>query len=402
MKKLTFTIILILSQILLFAQCDESCLPEGIIFTTQEEIDDFQINYPNCTEIEGDVSINGDNITSLNGLSVLTSIKGYLNIHENPLLENLSGLDNLTSIGDWILGHLLIMDNIALTNLSGLESLEFIGGSLRILSSSNITSLLGLESLITVGGDLTIEANISMINLNGLESLKSIGGDLRIGIAFNGWGAPNPILADISALESLTSIGQSLRIGLNDSLTNLVGLNNLTSIGHWLEIIANNSLTNLSGLDNIDAGSIGILTIQGNELLSTCDVQSICDYLATPNGTIEIHSNAPGCNSQQEVEEACDSITLVENISAEHELAISPNPIKENAILSLNLSSPGSIDICIYNTTGICIKTWRYCNVQPGQKDFVLNMSKFRAGIYFCRVKVGNEMITKKIIRINE
>jgi len=35
----------------------QSCLPEGIIFETQFQIDSFQINYPGCTEIEGIVKI---------------------------------------------------------------------------------------------------------------------------------------------------------------------------------------------------------------------------------------------------------------------------------------------------------------------------------------------------------
>ncbi len=35
----------------------QGCLPEGITFTTQEQIDNFQTNYPGCTEIEGDVII---------------------------------------------------------------------------------------------------------------------------------------------------------------------------------------------------------------------------------------------------------------------------------------------------------------------------------------------------------
>jgi hypothetical protein len=49
-----------------------TCLPEGINFTTQAQIDNFQTNYPGCTEIEGDVLILGSNITNLTGLSVLT------------------------------------------------------------------------------------------------------------------------------------------------------------------------------------------------------------------------------------------------------------------------------------------------------------------------------------------
>ena len=63
MKKL-----LLISFVLIFCQftvTSQSCLPTGIIFTTQAEIDNFQTNNPNCTEIEGDVEINGDDITNL-------------------------------------------------------------------------------------------------------------------------------------------------------------------------------------------------------------------------------------------------------------------------------------------------------------------------------------------------
>lgn len=59
-----------------------------------------QINYPNCTEIEGTVKIAGNDITNLNGLSVLTTIGGSLSIglewgSGNPSLTSLTGLDNI-------------------------------------------------------------------------------------------------------------------------------------------------------------------------------------------------------------------------------------------------------------------------------------------------------------------
>ena len=56
----------------------QSCLPDGITFTTQEQIDNFQTDYPNCSIIEGDIEINGDDISNLNGLIVLKSIGGAL------------------------------------------------------------------------------------------------------------------------------------------------------------------------------------------------------------------------------------------------------------------------------------------------------------------------------------
>ena len=66
-------------------QGGQACLPDGITFSTQEQIDNFQTNYPNCSEIEGSVAISGDDITNLNGLNVLTSIGGDLMIGDQEL-----------------------------------------------------------------------------------------------------------------------------------------------------------------------------------------------------------------------------------------------------------------------------------------------------------------------------
>ena len=60
----------------------QSCLPEGITFNSQAQIDSFQINYPNCTAIQGTVKISGVDITNLNGLSVLSSFWEGLKIED--------------------------------------------------------------------------------------------------------------------------------------------------------------------------------------------------------------------------------------------------------------------------------------------------------------------------------
>ena len=58
MKKL-FTITVVTLFVCLLTSAQESCLPDGIDFTAQEQIDNFQANFPGCTEIEGDVGIIG-------------------------------------------------------------------------------------------------------------------------------------------------------------------------------------------------------------------------------------------------------------------------------------------------------------------------------------------------------
>ncbi len=55
--------------ILLFAGAAQSCLPQGITFSTQNQIDSFPINYPNCTVIEGEVTIG-----TYGGSSIITNV----------------------------------------------------------------------------------------------------------------------------------------------------------------------------------------------------------------------------------------------------------------------------------------------------------------------------------------
>jgi len=320
MKKLTLLITTML--FLQLTAVSQPCLPEGITFTTQEEIDNFQINYPNCTEIEGDVEINGDYITNLNGLNVVTAIGGGLKIKNNNTLTSLSGLENLTSIND----DLKILGNDALTSLTGLESLSYIGGILEIGifnwgGNPVLSSLTGLDNLTSIGGYLRISVNHALTSLTGLENVVSIGGYFEI--------RDNSALTSLSGLDNLTSIGGYLKIWDNNTLTSLTGLENVVSIGGYLEIRDNNALPSLSGLDNltsiggylkiygnanllslfglgdIEAGSITDLYIQNNLGLSTCHAQSICDFLSSQNGTINISDNAEGCNNTYQVADAC-------------------------------------------------------------------------------------------------
>ena len=135
----------------------QDCLPEGITFTTQAQIDDFQTNYPNCNQIWGDMTIMGSNITNLNGLSNLNSIGGTLSINNNDILTNLSGLNSLVSIG----GSL------------------FIGGYSG--GNPSLASLSGLNSLLSISGNLTINSNDVLTNLSGLNALSGIGGSVIIG-----------------------------------------------------------------------------------------------------------------------------------------------------------------------------------------------------------------------------
>ena len=96
MKKFAITII----SLFLFygAGWTQSCLEEGFIFTQQAEIDDFQVNYPNCTEIIGDITISGEDINNLWGFSNIVSFNSDIKISNNPSLQTLVKYRNPSSL----------------------------------------------------------------------------------------------------------------------------------------------------------------------------------------------------------------------------------------------------------------------------------------------------------------
>ncbi|MBU2650043.1 MAG: T9SS type A sorting domain-containing protein [Bacteroidetes bacterium] len=463
---------------LLFTQIkaiSQPCLPEGITFNTQAQIDNFQTNHPNCTEIEGNVEINGNDITNLNGLNVLTSIGGDIEISGNYILTNLMGLENLTSIGgsftigvrgyssqgnpalssligldnltsiggnliiegtsvltsltglenltsvqgDLIIGYyhsymsLYCTGNSSLLSLTGLENLVYIGGSLEIYCNDALTSLTGLESLVSIEGDLKIgfyawyfyggafhAGNPSLTSLSGLEGITSIGGDLNI--------MDNNALPDLSGLDNLSSIGGGLTIGTgfieggggNQTLSSLMGLSNLTTIGGGLGIVGNPVLTSLSGLDNVNAESISGLFIANNVTLSTCEVESVCEYLANPGGEIEIHDNAPGCNSMIEVQTACDSITSVEELNFKEKFTISPNPLESGSIIEYTLHQNSPVTLKILDLSGRSFRTLVNEYQPKGEQRIECNTTALPAGIYFCTLKTNERIQTRKIIKL--
>ncbi len=254
----------------------QSCLPEGIHFFSQTSIDNFQSNYPNCKKIEGDVTIEGNNINNLNGLSVLDSIGESLYIYNTSNLNNLTGLNNLKSIDGTLrieksnklidfmgldslssIGNsIIIYDNDNLKNLKGLQSIEYVPEILSIHGNSSLSNLEGLNNLREVDFGFQISANDSLKTLYGLESLETVA-DLII--------KNNPRLKTLSGLNGLNIINGTLTIINSNSLIKLQGLNNVTSIAGALYIYGNPSLKNLTGLDKLK--EVGGLYLFSNKSL---------------------------------------------------------------------------------------------------------------------------------------
>ena len=295
MKCQTFLIIFfILINHVLFSQ---SCLPEGITFTRQGQIDSFQVNYPGCKVIEGFVKITGNDITNLLGLNVLDSVFGRFAIDYAVDLQDLGGLENLKYIG----GDFTIQDAQSLHYLTGLETLSAIGGNLEVSWNDWLFSLDGLQQLTAVEGGVYIDANMELTSLEGLDHLTTIGGSLMIG----DWWSGNSMLSDLDELNSLTFVGAGLFIGFNPELTSLEGLSNLNAISGEMTIIHNANLTSLAGLENIEDTTITHVWIYYNPLLTQCNIRSLCEYLTDIPEMIGIYNNGVGCDNPHEISDSC-------------------------------------------------------------------------------------------------
>jgi hypothetical protein len=370
------------------------CLTHGnYVFYSQNDVDNFSMAFPDCSELAGSVTISGADINNLHGLNILSSIDSNLIIGISTSLKNLNGLGNLTSIG----GELRIWGNYLLDDLIGLDNLTSIGGDLNVGFSlvyhtygNSLTSLTGLGSLVSIGGNLSIIANNGLTTLSGLENIIIIGDKLYI--------LKNESLTSLTGLGTLANPINELVVIWNSSLTSLAGLEGLPSVNGNITIWENPSLTSLVGLDSIAAGSIANLNISNNTSLSTCAVTSICDYLVAPNGTVLIENNAPGCNSPEEVIEACES-SSIEVIGGEDGFNVFPSPFTNQLNIEFTLDQPCRIVVTVYNNMGRLAAKPAEKELQPGKNQLQWDNSKLPSGIYLLHLQVGQKIITRKIIK---
>lgn len=253
-----------------------TCAPVNFthVLSTQAAVDSFPIYYPGCTDFDGNITISGNNITNLNGLSNLMYIQKKLIIKDNTVLTNLSGLNAVIDIGE----DLIIENNAALANLSGLDALVEVRDNFDIINNSALVTLNGLNSLKYVDF-FVIRDNSRLKNMSGLNNLDSTSYSLTISNnnslnSLQGLDnfrttlwltiSSNPLLTNMNGLGNLRNVFEGLGIGYNNSLVNLNGLNNLNKVG-WLDISFNPLLREIKGLNGLT--HIGLLQITDNASL---------------------------------------------------------------------------------------------------------------------------------------
>jgi hypothetical protein len=359
-----------------------SCLPQGISFAHQYDIDAFQANYPGCTHIEGSVVVFGDDVYNLSGLNVIQSIGGTLRIGDVywwTNLRNLDGLEGLTYIG----GGIVINNNPFLENIEGLSNVECVS-DLLIEKNDSLISIAGLEKITNLAS-LWIKENFSLLSLNGLLNLTSINSNGFICTS-------NDMLADLSGLENLKKCNGNLEIGNNQSLENLDALYGLNEFGRAsVAIYSNAALTNLEGIKNVPGFNISSLTIINNESLTKCHVQSICDRLAYGVGGLNhIQNNGPGCADYIEVKQKCESLGVENDLIQGFRITASPE-VDYIVIETDNLNAK-------YSSAVFDLQGRMLLNQDFKGPIKIINTGFLKAGVYIVSVQVDDQVIVRKVL----
>lgn len=305
MKKLIISALLFCMISIPKAYCDQ------LHFTSQEQIDTFDLDDWFCFSERVSILIEGENITNLHGLigidscvsirirnTSLTNLVGLdslksaywpyndfifsdpgVYISNNPMLESVHGLENLQKTSNFTISNNAILKNTIPLNVTEFKRYEDneVGGRLRgnelvVLNNAMLESIDGMPGLVS-GSDFRIENNPLLDDLSGISNFESV--CYSASLSFTNGSITiknNDALTSLSSISSLSACG-SITIEDNDALLNLSGLNisttelrianndNLEEFGDlsiFLTEFASNILHSISIIDNPSLMSIAL------------------------------------------------------------------------------------------------------------------------------------------------
>jgi hypothetical protein len=158
-------------------------------------------------------------------------------------------------------------------------------------------------------------------------------------------------------------------------------------------------LVSLEGIENIDTASISDLYFSENFALSDCAAKSICAYLAKPDAVVTIENNKEGCNSRDEVKEACAKVSVKSQFHSEV-FPIYPNPSTGSFTFEFYLHEPSRVFLAVHNNLGQIMAILLDKSLMSGEQKVIWNAEGLPAGIYYCRLQAGEQISSAKIVKM--
>ncbi len=122
--------------------------------------------------------------------------------------------------------------------------------------------------------------------------------------------------------------------------------------------------------------------------------------VTSASGKIMLAFLTNGSVQEQGWEAWYDINTGIPDNTKEFGFSIIPNPVSSEVKFSFSLQTDQQVSIWIFNVVGKESAKILDEYFPEGHHNFEADLGNFNEGIYFCRLQIGNEMITKKIIKV--
>jgi hypothetical protein len=221
-----------------------------------------RVPLPHLQTTHGSVQVlENASLTSISGLSSLTSVGGDLDISSNPSLTSLSGLHV-----QYVRGTLSIALNPLLQVLGGLPLRQV--GSLSITSNDALQRVGPLPMLEFVQDTFVLHNNTALSSIDRLPLLRQV---KRLAII------DCPLLTGLDAFAHV-AWAEELHLRDNRGLVSLAGLSGLRELG-TLFLRRSAALTSL-GLDRLERVTTGFY-VGDNPMLPSCLASALADAVYT-------------------------------------------------------------------------------------------------------------------------
>ena len=203
----------------------------NIVLETQSDVDNFNINYPSCTELVGNLFITGDEISDIGPLSQLAKVTGDFEI---------INCQNLASINDIelnVIGNIRILENESLIEINGFTSTDSLK-TLNISENPVLNTVAGFDNLRIAMDSLHIYSNDSLKSIPSFNNLDFVD---RIEID------ENRTLSSVFGFNSLDTVQNVLQIG---DVPIISGFNSLIKGGSIF--ISHTDIRKIEGFNNVE------------------------------------------------------------------------------------------------------------------------------------------------------
>jgi len=154
-----------------------------------------------------------------------------------------------------------------------------------------------------------------------------------------------------------------------------------------------------NGIAMLEENDYGVVAVQGEGEYGQKTIMlnyAISKLMAggVPGMTEELMTNI--CNYL-----GIDIGSGITNPSSDHILQVQlfPNPVKQQLTIKYTIQDKQEVEIAIYDLFGRIVLTPLSKECSPGDKTLNCDLDELEDGIYFCRVKVGDEEKTIKVIK---